>query len=206
MKIVCFGDSLTVGYQSPTTAHPYYHETPYGQMLQRWFGEKAEVLVCGVNGELTSEMIVRFPRAVIPHTPDYVVILGGTNDLGFNIGKEDILRNLVQLCELARKASILPIVVTIPSLRSPGGDGETEFIWPQIERRIELNQAIKVYCRTSEISCIDLFSQTMEEGSGQLAAEYSNDGLHLSTAGYRRVAELLWDHVWEQKYGERFDL
>jgi len=42
---------------------------------------------------------------------------------------------------------------------------------------------------------VDLFAATQEPDSGQLAQSYSNDGLHLTTEGYHRLAELLYKEV-----------
>jgi lysophospholipase L1-like esterase len=42
-----------------------------------------------------------------------------------------------------------------------------------------------------------LFTATTEPGTGFLAAPYSNDGLHLTTAGYRFFAELVYRQVLE---------
>jgi acyl-CoA thioesterase I len=36
--------------------------------------------------------------------------------------------------------------------------------------------------------------------TGQLAAPYSNDGLHLSTAGYRLFARLLYEQVFAKTF------
>jgi lysophospholipase L1-like esterase len=44
---------------------------------------------------------------------------------------------------------------------------------------------------------IDLFGETAEPGTRCLAARYSNDGLHLTTEGDRRLADLLYDHVFK---------
>ncbi len=54
--IICFGDSLTAGYQSPTPDSPQGRETPYGTFLQRHLGSTARVAISGVCGELTAEM------------------------------------------------------------------------------------------------------------------------------------------------------
>ncbi|MDE3225046.1 MAG: hypothetical protein KGN30_06495, partial [Nitrospirota bacterium] len=46
--ILCFGDSLTAGYQSPTMARPQARETPYGRFLQDRLGMRAQVAVSGL--------------------------------------------------------------------------------------------------------------------------------------------------------------
>ena len=45
--VICFGDSLTAGFQSPTQEHPAGQETPYGLFLQERLGPSVEVRVSG---------------------------------------------------------------------------------------------------------------------------------------------------------------
>src|SRR5438105_250634 len=117
--IICFGDSLTAGYQSATPPdQPFIQETPYGGFLQQRLGARARVAISGICGELTGEMVLRFRRDVLRHAPAYVVILGGTNDLGCNAQPEEIMRNLLKMHELARADGIRSVAVTVPSLRS----------------------------------------------------------------------------------------
>ena len=97
--VICFGDSLTAGFQSPTRDNPTGRETPYGQFLQSYLGDVVEVRISGICGELTGEMIVRFQRDVLNHQPGYVPILGGTNDLGWNASAPEIMRNLAMMYE-----------------------------------------------------------------------------------------------------------
>lgn len=200
MNIICFGDSLTVGYQSPTDEVPYYHATPYGERLHAWLGEHGTVLIRGVNGEMTSEMVRRFSRDVLESQPAMVIILGGTNDLGANMRPDCIFNNLVTLYDQARAASIFPVAITVPSLRSATPDDDHAVLRSQIAYRMELNQLLVNHCHVSDIPCIDLFTRTSDPESHLLASEYSNDGLHLSSQGYRLLAQLLWDHLWAHKY------
>ena len=88
--IVCFGDSLTAGFQSPTADTPQGAETPYGQFLQELTGPSVRVSVSGICGELTGEMAMRFRRGVLQQQPSHVVLLGGTNDLGWNAEPAEI--------------------------------------------------------------------------------------------------------------------
>lgn len=197
-QIICFGDSLTAGYQAPTREHPTGLETPYGDLLQNWLGDAIRVRVSGICGELTSEMAMRFRRDVLAHRPRYVVILGGTNDLGWNAQPPDIMRNLLKMYELSQAERVIPVPVTVPSIRIEGdGSGPDAQAWIEghLERRRQLNELIVRYADSKQLVSIDLFSATTEPETGQLAAQYSNDGLHLTTAGYRRLAELLFDQV-----------
>jgi len=51
------------------------------------------------------------------------------------------------------------------------------------------------YCAEKGMACVDLFTDTAEPDTGQLAARYSNDGLYLTTEGYERLAILLYEQV-----------
>ena len=216
--IICFGDSLTVGYQSPTPESPELRETPYGAFLQELLGSSAQVAVSGICGELTGEMAMRFRQDVLQHRPAYVVVLGGTNDLGWNARPADIMRNLLKMYELALAAGVQPVAVTVPSIRLPveerkgpsapedegsaGTDGQR---WEaeHIERRQTLNRLISDYCVGRGVPWIDLFTATQEPRTMRLAAAYSNDGLHLTTEGYRRLAELLYQQVFASALAEK---
>lgn len=196
--IICFGDSLTAGFQSPSPDCPGGLETPYGRFLQEWLGLSVEVRVSGICGELTGEMAMRFRRDVLEHRPEYVVILGGTNDLGWNAQPDDIMRNLIKMYELARASAIVPVPVTVPSVRLEVGGGVPEaeaWLTQHLERRRVLNGLIRDYAVSRHLTWIDLFTATADPQTHQLAAPYSNDGLHLTTAGYRLLARLLYDRV-----------
>jgi lysophospholipase L1-like esterase len=196
--IVCFGDSLTAGFQSPTADNPLGTETPYGRFLQELTGPAVRVSVSGICGELTGEMAMRFRSAVLAHQPTHVVILGGTNDLGWNALPADIMRNLLKMYELAAAAGIKSVPVTIPSIRV-GDDLRSEegrrWFAEHLDRRRQLNGLILRYAESKRLAAFDLFAATEEPETQQLAAEYSNDGLHLTTAGYRLIAERLYRDV-----------
>ena len=199
--IVCFGDSLTAGYQSPTPDWPQLRETPYGTFLQERLGARATVVVSGVCGELTGEMVARFSRDVIARKPTGVVILGGTNDLGWQALPVEITSNLCTMYDMALAEEVRPIAVTVPSLRVQGeiGTGEGRaWLEEHIHHRRELNTMIQRVCREMRLACVDLFAATQEQDSGLLAEAYSNDGLHLTTEGYRRLADLLYAEVFSR--------
>jgi lysophospholipase L1-like esterase len=155
------------------------------------------VRVSGVCGEVTGEMVLRFRPDVLAHHPRYVVVLGGTNDLGWNAHPREIMRNLLKMYETSLAEQVTPILVTVPSLRveTEGSPDGRAWVLDHLDRREELNGMIRRYAKDKHLACVDLFAATAETGSRQLAPQYSNDGLHLTTLGYRRFAELLFDEV-----------
>ncbi len=208
LKIVCFGDSLTLGYQSPTFCSQLGENIPYGTYVQEWLGDRGEVLVHGVCGETTQDMRLRFQEDVLYHLPQVAIILGGTNDLGLGISPTAIMENLGLFYEQTQTRGILPVAVTVPSLRDDVGQDEVfekgqslRGITPTVERaialRVVLNQSIKELSCERHIPVVDWFTETCDVGTQALAPAYSNDGLHLNTMGYRKLAELVWKQVLE---------
>ena len=190
--VICFGDSLTAGFQSPTKDHPAGRETPYGQFLQSFLGGAGQVRISGICGELTGEMVRRFQRDVLDHQPGYVPILGGTNDLGWNASPSEIMANLIKMYEQTLAMGAVPIPVTVPSIRVEDASGSQEgqeWVAEHLIRRSQMNKLIQDYAGSKDIACVDLFAATADPESSQLAAIYSNDGIHLTTAGYRLFAE-----------------
>ena len=205
-KVVCFGDSLTLGYLSPTRHSPFPEHVAYGVYLQEWIVTRGHVLVHGVCGETTQDMRVRFHTDVLENFPHVAIILGGTNDLGLGVSPAAIMENLYFFYEQAQANGIVPVAVTVPSLREDNWLSDdvdrgvpTSRLSPAIEqaiaRRVTLNQSIKDVGRERRIPVIDWFAETCEPNTKALALEYSNDGLHLTTAGYRKLAEMIWEHV-----------
>lgn len=173
-----------------------YQETPYGRFLQERLGSKGRVIVRGVSGELTSDMRKRFQRDVLDCAPTYVVVLGGTNDLGWNVELQPILQNLTDMYERALNEGIQPVGVTVPSIRiETQTSQEQTWVQTSIGLRQVLNHLILDACSQLTIPCVDLFTATIERESQVLANQFSNDGLHLSTEGYQLIATLLWEQV-----------
>jgi lysophospholipase L1-like esterase len=210
LKIVCFGDSLTLGYQSPTPRFPFVENIPYGTYLQEWVGTRGQVLVRAVCGETTQDMRGRLQRDMLEQRPHVAIILGGTNDLSLGISPAAIMENLTFLYEQAQAHGILPVAVTVPSLREDcwqnkeaegeaSGSGMALAIEQAIAQRVVLNQLLQDFGVERQFPVVDWFVETCEPKTQALASEYSNDGLHLTTAGYRKLAEMIWTQVLEDR-------
>lgn len=108
------------------------------------------------------------------------------------------MRNLVKMYEQALAAGGVPVPVTVPSLRveDAGNSREgIEWVAGHLERRRELNAQILEYAASKSLAAVDLFTATVEPETDLLAPEYSNDGLHLTTAGYHLFAGLVYRQV-----------
>ncbi len=210
--LVCFGDSLTAGYQ--IGAGGVNVDTPPGEFIQQWAGTRAEIAVTGICGEVTGEMVNRFSRDVVAYGPQITVILGGTNDLGCGEDPERICRNLAHMYRVALDAGIKPAGVTVPSICIEDGvlelttrDGSRSdsplpgWVQTHIAQRLVLNQKIAEVCQRLNMKCLDLFNETSEGSLQLLATRYSSDGLHFNTFGYEVFARLVWRHLLTESFG-----
>ena len=189
MKIVALGDSLTVGETGladeavdpypkclATLAEDYSHNLG--------LSAKIEVLNRGINGDLTSGMLERFPRDVADYEPDYVIVLGGSNDVGWGLGLETIADNLAQIYDAARDNGIGAVACSVPSIL-----GCDELIPP----RLRLNEIIRKEAASRKLPLLDFFKATADQRSNGLREDYSGDGLHLNSEGYKALARCVFD-------------
>lgn len=202
-QLVCFGDSLTAGYQVQAETGMPLPDVPYGGFLQEWLGARGRVSVKGICGETTSDMMTRFSRDVIDVDPSHTVVLGGTNDLGWGVAPSTIMTHLERFYTMALAAGIRPVGVTVPSIRAEGHGGGPLPAWLQehLRYRLELNRLITERCERLQMPCVDLFQGTSEPPSSLLAARFSSDGLHLNDAGYMTFAKLVWNAVFADRFG-----
>jgi acyl-CoA thioesterase-1 len=192
LKFVAFGDSLTVGFiPSRIATQPYSRflkemVDDFLKQLEKNSDFEVRFINRGVNGDLTSGMLLRFRQDVIQLNPKYVIILGGTNDIGWGVQVEEVFLNLKRMYEMALNNKIKPIGCTVPSIL--GGD---EGIPP----RVRLNKSIKQYCREKGVLLADLYAKTCNPKTKRLRSEYSSDGLHFNALGYRKIAESIFNEA-----------
>jgi len=138
----------------------------------------------GVNGDLTSDMLFRFRQDVITLRPNYVIILGGTNDIGWDLPIEEIFSNLKEIFEVAIENNIEPIGCSVPSILG----------WDErIPSRLKLNRLLKLFCHEKKVLYADLFAKTCDPKTKRLRSDYSNNGIHLNALGYKKMAETLFE-------------
>jgi acyl-CoA thioesterase-1 len=191
VRVVALGDSLTVGFQSYGIDEDMGKSTPYTDLLidrvSRDFPSDSlsiEIINKGIVGQLSEQMLVRFGSDVIRLSPRVVIILGGSNDLGWGLAPREILRNLSEMYRLSLENKIVPIACTVPSIL-----GYDEGIPP----RILLNKLLQEHCREIGIPCVNIFRATLDQATSRLAPRYSTDGLHLSSEGYTKMGVVIYE-------------
>ena len=192
MKIVALGDSLTVGEDEfelsdsdEFVSYPQYLEILAEQHLSSLQSDlEVNVLNRGICGDLTSGMLERFSKDVVDEKADYVIILGGTNDIGWGFDPAKITHNLTTMYDTALNEGIVAVACSVPSIL-----GFDELIPP----RLSLNRMIRIEAEKRKLTFLDFFTATADPQTNRLSEDYSADGLHLNTKGYREMGRYTFD-------------
>lgn len=178
IQIVALGDSLTEGMVSSS-----WEMFPYTMYLQEMAGAGFEFTNRGICGELTEQMLARLRRDVLDKGFDYMILLGGANDIGWGISPDRILKNLMEMCMITWQHKVKPVLCAIPPVEGfPAAN----------EIRQSINGKIAEFCRDEDVHFVDLYTPLAGGIDDGLKREYSDDGLHLSPEGYRKMAEVIY--------------
>ena len=177
-KAVLMGDSITDGW--PRANGAFFTDNNF--------------VGRGISGQTTSQMLVRFRRDVVDHHPKYVAILAGTNDIALNngyISLENILGNIISMCEIAKANKIKPIICSILPCNF--------FFWrPEVKGQekdiIKLNEMLKEYAKSAKIPYVDYHSAMKDEKDG-LPKKYADDGCHPNKAGYEVMKKIILEYL-----------
>lgn len=188
-KIVCIGDSITYGYGLEAN--------------QCWVGilknksYNIQWINVGLNGDTTTGMLMRFHPHVIALQPDYVIILGGGNDLVQEASAERIFSNLQQMVKLSEEHSIIPILGIQP--QPAGADIPQE--WKELtdygsvaRNTHTLKDLILTYCGEKEYFCIN-FDDGMKEKLKNRYRHYFFDGVHPDANGHKILAQIAEEYL-----------
>jgi len=177
-RVVLMGDSITDNLHNTQRFGPFFPGKPY---LNR-----------GIGGQVTGQMLLRFYQDAIALQPKVVVIFGGTNDIGGNIGPvpmEIIENNLAAMADMARANGIKVVMAALtPVCDLPGRPPMTQGRPPQ--NIVTLNRWIKEYSASHDLVFLDYFSATADD-KGLFRAELTDDGLHPTAKGYEIMNPLL---------------
>src|SRR5664279_4956667 len=147
----------------------------------------------GISGQTTPQMLIRFKPDVINLKPSVVVILAGINDIAGNSGPstlEMIEDNLSSMAEIAQANGVSVVLSSVlPAYDFPWRPG----LQPA-EKVVQLNVWIKNYASNHKCIYLDYFTP-MSDQKHALKAEYTEDGVHPTLAGYKIMEPLVVEAI-----------
>ena len=98
LRILCFGDSLTAGYTNSGYSHYPYADNLRVNLQHKLSTPDIEVEVAGFSGDQVRGLYLTRIKAKCPVTKerryDWVIVMGGTNDLAWGERPEKIYEGL----------------------------------------------------------------------------------------------------------------
>jgi acyl-CoA thioesterase I len=191
---MAFGDSLTEGQvsQAPTLLMRLATPQAYPGRLQAMLAERYKdqtpvVINQGVSGERAEEGVSRFVRAIRNDNPEAVLLLEGINDimaqgLQGQRGANVALASMDAMMKEARNRRVAVFLATLP----PERQGSIKAIDSSVLDRY--NEDLRRLARGEGAVLVDLARDLDVSAVGA-------DGIHLTEAGYERVAALFFQAI-----------
>ena len=187
LVIVAIGSSSTAGVGASDRAHTYPAMLAQ-ELHDRWPQLAVNVINKGVGGELSSQMLARFERDVLPYHPQLVIWQTGSNQLlkSENIeGYAETLRDGISRL----KATNSDVVLMDP-----------QFAPRVLARRMHLTvvDSVAAVANDMNVAVFPRFAVMRHwVSSGQYKIEdiISSDGLHMNDVSYGCIAHLLADSL-----------
>lgn len=193
-RFMAFGDSLTAGEQvvpggddTETRANPdqAYPAVLARLLSARYVNQTITVVNRGKSAEQAERALGRFVDDFAQNSPEAVIILEGVNDIAAaetsGLGIDTAERGVSALAADARNRHAKVFIVNLPPTKA----GRRRVPISSIQA---FNDRLRVVARGEGASLIDIFTPLSQD----VDAMVGSDGLHLTAAGYQRLAETVF--------------
>ena len=186
VRFVAFGDSLTEGtISAPVTLQlvniPHSYPAKLQDALRARYKNQPEIVVAneGRAGESALDGRARLIDAIKANNAEVLILMDGANDLLFfhRRGVSRVVGGIEDMIKEARSRGVTVIVASLPPQRAGGLRAEGE---PYLA---ETNAQLRATAAEEGAGFVDVNAQLDLSFVGQ-------DGLHLTEAGYARLAEI----------------
>lgn len=177
------GDSLTFGFKM-------IRKNSWPQIVEKEL--EIKVKNKGICGDTTGGMLSRFGRDVVEEKPAYVLIMGGSNDLAFQIPDTVIYSNLASMVYQAYHHRIQPIIgVPMPLIPSMAKEvlnmaGDLK----EMNKKIALlRNWILYFSHREQMEAVDFFDEFYDPVNKKGKEDLYIDGIHPTAEGNRQMAQ-----------------
>ncbi|KAH1788181.1 hypothetical protein KXX36_006382 [Aspergillus fumigatus] len=190
LSILCFGASLAAGYYHfGCEYHPYALRLK--EKLQAAFPTtKFTVEEDGLPGDLVikpGRFLPRIKEKFDGSNYDWVIVLGGTNDLGRGYPASKIYPALQEVWEVALDNGAFVLALTIPECSAASTTLD--------QRRNEVNLSILSH-KAQGFYAFDLHGKVpYHSAAEEFRKRIWDDGLHFTAEGYDLVGEVVGEHL-----------
>ncbi len=194
-KILCFGDSITLGVtlSSPSILDGVRTELALVEgyvpklwrLLEAKYGTGIELVNAGIGGENTREALERIDTEIRLHRPNLVLVMHGIVDINSEFPRYPIVRsNLAEMIRIVKLRGAVAIAGTYPLINPEGFRSSGAANIPR------LNDVIRQEAKGKNAPIADHEATA----SGQYAGQ-GPDGLHPNNIGYETMAQTWFDTI-----------
>jgi uncharacterized SAM-binding protein YcdF (DUF218 family)/lysophospholipase L1-like esterase len=170
----------------------------------RTLGGRA-VIVRGVSGQQSSEILARFDKDVLAEKPSAVILWGFINDVfrsapaDANATASRVRDNYAAMIDRARKNNIEPIIGTEVTMGPRAGLGEMVMSWAgallgkesygdRINAKVQdINKSLIELARRESVLVLDFQTALAGSGTWRRRDFTKDDGSHITPAGYEAL-------------------
>ena len=147
----------------------------------------------GISGDITTGILHRL-KEVTSRKPAKVFLMIGINDLGRGVSPDSVVKNILLINDyiLQESPSTKVYIESILPVNASFGK-----FAGQVTKGVQVlrsNELLKAAASKHRYEYIDLHSKFVD-AQGLLDAKYTNDGLHLTGAGYQHWRHLIYPKV-----------
>jgi len=181
MKIICHGDSLTEGKDI---------ENAYTWTSLLEHNLRVPVLNHGIGGDTTAGMLSRLPFEVFQLKPSIVILMGGTNDLWWDLELNLIQANLSAMVCQAKYHGVAPVIglplpFWIEKASAQVWEPPVKGYAYLFERINSLVDTFKASADQWEVPVLDFHHLFLNDQGTIKTSLFLEDGVHPSKAGHR---------------------
>jgi acyl-CoA thioesterase I len=175
-RIIALGDSITYGY-------PFGNKYSWVELLSEKLG--LPIINAGANGNNFRDMLNRLLTDVVDQKPDYVIFLGGANDVYQGNDVEGMEERFKKILKVLKESKIKTILGLPPPLE--GKEFEAELA--------KFRRFLKKFAKDHRLPLINFYDPFLDSRKKKPGMGLLEDGVHPSAAGYKLMAEVAYPAV-----------
>ena len=147
----------------------------------------------GISGDITAGILHRL-KEVTNRKPAKVFLMIGINDLGRGVSPDSVVKNILLINDYIQQESPSTKVFVESILPVNPRFGKFAGQVSKVKEILRANELLKLAAADHQFEFVDLHSAFLDP-NGFLDGQYTNDGLHLTGAGYQHWRHLIYPKV-----------